>query len=126
MSHLNGKAWIITQRILPTFWSYTTNIVRVCVMLVSLITSELHVTSKSNHQICFGSTTKTNFLELLCHHFFTSTDPSVTNYFHVILRFRSHFLEEIVLLNQLNQSILPSLHFVTKVRLFSLIQRYIL
>ena len=75
------------------YWNYSTHIVRVCASPLCPINPHLHV-PKSNLQVKFGSEDMASQYELLCHHFLTTTDPLLEEFFsYLSARCPSHIFD---------------------------------
>ena len=77
-------------------WNYATHIVRVCLTLISLKTSKLDLSDKSNLQLLFGSKAMASLYDLFCYHSLTSTDPLLEELlFYLPTSFHSHIFDYI-------------------------------
>ena len=78
------------------YWNYATHIVRVCVTPISLKTSKLDFTDKSNLPVHFGSKAMASLYDLFCYHSLTSTDPPLEEILaYLPTRFHSHIFDYI-------------------------------
>ena len=88
------------------YWSYPTNIVRVCVTPFQPTTAKLKVKTKSNKQIHFGSKVMASPHEFSCYSSLTCSDHLREELIaYLVTRFRSHIFDYIVYGSSDNQPV---------------------